>query len=1038
MNKIEIFQVLGIEPTKEEQAIKNAYREKLSVTNPEDNPEGFKRLRTAFEEACRLAKEPEYGEGTVEEKDETPSGLWVAKAAEIYADITKRRDVEQWKELFAEDIFFSLEEEENCRLKFVRFLMEHYKLPTDVWKIFDEKLNIVKDMARLRESFPADFISFIASKCERGEDVEFEQFEGEPTAPYDLFLQYYEQCYRALDAGELSQAEELIKNADGLHIFHPVMEVCRAELLEKRGNSAEGITILKAMKERFPKDMMVCYNYAEILWRNDQKADAATVYEELKADNDSHYMANVRLSEWYYEQKCYQDAKKCAEKVLAHGGDEHFMENLKNINHQLELELEEKYRREKDYESGLELGWCYLQDGKVCKGIRLAENLSDKIPEERDSEHKGLLTKLYIEETEYEKTLAMSEQWEKALQKRLESEEPEEDKEKDRDRLRQCHVIRMHSYRGLGDMKDEYSWGERIAYYNKAIEESEKIEDQTSRDIGLLLEKAQIYMEMEEYEKCLEVTQKLIVDYQVYAAYATDAEAYRRQWNAGGVIQASRQCIHYFPNYIRAYEHSAKVYLDLERKEDLLNVLKEAEEKGIQSVLLEAYRYQMDHEIPETEELNQKLDDFRKEYFSNVEKGKLEYYEKGLPIITEYLYWYPGPYMLVERALFHRAAHHYQEAIEDFEKALAERPNQQYALFGLGITYKLMGDYEKALIYMKRAVRYRDKDMSVLIFADQGEVYSLLGDVWNARKSYEEMLRVDTRATRYRYHMKKYAMCVAACGEVEKAIDIVKDAYKDVVYEYYDVATDIYQLTGESKKAKALLLEWKQKIAMSKEAVDKDTYVDYYCRAAWHELMYGDAKQALLYFEKELESKGNEDSKGVLCDTTFAAILVGDDARGKKYAAKLREYREKEAREGKNYYYTQEKGRLHMNLLADYYTLSEEELDRLLSTEKSCEICHFCTWCICREVEANRLLIMLRKGQKEAVMERIARNLEEQPLDEYMIAILHMCENGVKVTPYRQADKDISNGVNRSDAAKSTDSRTGFLGRISEIFGKRK
>ena len=59
MNRTEAFLVLGIEATKEEKAIKNAYREKLATTNPEDDPESFKRLRGAYEEACRYAREPE-------------------------------------------------------------------------------------------------------------------------------------------------------------------------------------------------------------------------------------------------------------------------------------------------------------------------------------------------------------------------------------------------------------------------------------------------------------------------------------------------------------------------------------------------------------------------------------------------------------------------------------------------------------------------------------------------------------------------------------------------------------------------------------------------------------------------------------------------------------------------------------------------------------------------------------------------------------------------------------------------------------------
>ena len=50
-----VFHVLGIDETKDEQEIKNAYRSLLKTANPEDDPEGFKRLREAYEEALRLS-----------------------------------------------------------------------------------------------------------------------------------------------------------------------------------------------------------------------------------------------------------------------------------------------------------------------------------------------------------------------------------------------------------------------------------------------------------------------------------------------------------------------------------------------------------------------------------------------------------------------------------------------------------------------------------------------------------------------------------------------------------------------------------------------------------------------------------------------------------------------------------------------------------------------------------------------------------------------------------------------------------------------
>ncbi len=53
------FDVLGIAPTKDETTIKKAYRKLLHSVNPEDDMQGFQRLRTAYEEACRYARKRE-------------------------------------------------------------------------------------------------------------------------------------------------------------------------------------------------------------------------------------------------------------------------------------------------------------------------------------------------------------------------------------------------------------------------------------------------------------------------------------------------------------------------------------------------------------------------------------------------------------------------------------------------------------------------------------------------------------------------------------------------------------------------------------------------------------------------------------------------------------------------------------------------------------------------------------------------------------------------------------------------------------------
>ncbi len=1005
----EVFQVLGIEQTKDERSIKNAYRQKLAVTNPEDNPEGFKRLRSAYEQACAYTKtqdeEPEQ-----EEEDLSPSGIWAAKARALYSDINSRQNVGKWKELFEEDTFLSLEDEENCRRKLLIFIMDHYRLPGAVWKLLDEKMSVTKDAAKLREYFPADFIRYIVNKCNRGEDVDFSLFEGPQDADYDLFLQYYDRCWQALVENDLKQAEEYIKNADELQIFHPVMEICRANLYVKQEKQDEAAELLVDLRKRFPKDDMIGFNTAEVLWKCSRKEEAAEIYEELKSENDAHYMANMRLADWYYKKERYPEAKKCAEAVLSVGGDDEFMELLTQINSELEKELERKYnfRNTADAEAGMELGWCYLQDGKTARGIMIARALEGKIPQEREAERTGLLTKLLMEQSDYEEAIAESRLWEKALLEKLKNDEDEKEAEKDRDRLRQAHLIRMQSYRCLG-----YGQKEKFSY---AIEEAERIETGTEKDIGLLLEKAQIYMEMEEYEKSFELAKKLIEEYQIYAAYATAMEVSRRQWDASGVISYGRQCIRYFPSYVRSYEHMAKVYLDLNQKEELYQLLEEAQKNGVKSVLLDAFRYAAENgtDLPEDFDFDKELENFRKEYLEKANAGDEEAYEKGLPIVTKYLYFYPGTYMLVERGIFYRSARRYEEAKEDFEKALAENPAQFYALRGLSFLYKYKGEYDKALSFIKRAILYGDEDMTNEVYVDMARLYTLLGDDEKAIESYETYFSLENPGSMT--CRKELAECLIRRGRAEEAEETVRRG-RENSYVLFENLAEVYEKTCCFEKSAENLRQWekllaeelplKDRLLIKSGLVKRDellitkkcvkqlkkipnhVFLNYSIKRAWHELMYGERKKVMHLFEMYCDAA--EESGAVRkawIDTVFAAILCGDEERGRKYSAKIAEWFEKP--EPSERYNHMEKRYLTYKILSVYYSEREENLQKLFDREAGMEACYFCSYGSCREIEALRILYLLRQGKEEEARRQIECSLRWQSTDKYITAIQHM------------------------------------------------
>ncbi len=996
MNTTEMFQVLGIEETKDEAAIKKAYREKLAVTNPEDNPEGFKRLRTAYEEACEYAKTTE--EEQVQEEDTTPSGQWVKRAAEIYKRIDTRANIECWKTLFEDDICLSLEEEENCRFKLLRFLMDNYRLPTAVWKLIDEKFDLTESNTDLREDFPGDFINYVINKCRNGEDVEFDQFEGEPEADYDLFIQYNDQCWEAIRTDNLVQAEEFLKNGDDLDIYHPSMELNRAWLWEKQGKVEDAVEWMLKLWERYDKDLMVSFHTGEMLWRNDRREKASEVYLAIKAGNKSHYMANVRLTEWYYEQGDYKEAKKCAEDVLGVGGDDHFRELLTKINEELEKEMLSKFKVNGDVLQGIELGWCYLQDGKIAEGLDLALSLNDKIPPEKRAEYNGLVTKLYIEGGDYKEAIDMAAVWEQSLYEKMKDEDTEDQAEelaKDKDRVIQSYTVRAYSYRVLGQ-KDS-------SYFPKALEALKKIVDELATkekpEINSMMEMAKVYIDIEEYDKCLEVCNKLIEEYQIFAVYATMQKAYTKMWDAQGVIQSGYACIRQFPDYVYSYERIAKVYLDLERADDLKEILEQAKQAGAKSPFLDAYEHQMSHEEISSEDADKGLEKFREEYAAQVDKGNLEYYEKGLPIVNEYLYAFPGAYMLVERGLFHRAAGKYEEAEADLDRAISEEPSNAYAFNGLAYMYRLQKRYNDALLCLKKAALFFDEEYA-RVYSNMSALYSLLGLHQKALDVFQEVLRVGGKdILENEYYMRRYAIALARCGKVDEAIQVLQKAYGNKLDLYHEMV-ETFRTAGLKDAAKNVLDEWHLQLQRSKTVVMKREYAEYHDSMAWQELVFGDGKKAIESFELEIKSlKPNNDNTGY-CDTIFACILCGEDERGMLYAAKLRQIEEEKKAKGINAYYEMDKSRLQTEILYRYYSATKEELDALLESEKDTCICSFCTYGLCKELEAMRILHMFRVGRTQEALDRLENNLEKQPWDEYMLAIKHQIADGVKVVPY--------------------------------------
>lgn len=697
MQKEEIFAILGIDETKDERALKNAYRQQLMHTNPEDDPEGFKRLREAYEAACDYAQNEEEQPKEEEKADHTPSGEWVHRAEMLYGRLSSRCDVRQWKELFQDDIYVSLDTNEECQKKLLIFLMNHFNYPDTVWKVISQELHIQENAGKLREQFPADFIDFMIRRCMTKEVLDYTLFEGAEDADYDSFIRCYNTSWDCLQQKDYQKLDELLQQADGLGISHPYMELLRAARCRGNDEVEQAQGIYERLRENFPQDMTILYQLAEFYYDTRQVDKAINCYQILKEQDRHHYMANYRLAFLYADQSRYEDAKECIRIVMRRGQDDEIMKLRIRVNHQLEQDYRAKWQQNKDIEAAKELAWCLLQEDRYLAADKLTQEMAGLIPSEMKVEYLGLCARIYMAQGLFDKTLETARQWQKLLLAQTVPQKQEEVEEYNRN-IEIAHRIQMTTYHMMGRAYSKY--------YANALEEYQFYRQQENTNPNALIDAARIYMEMEEYNKSLSLADELLNRYQIQYAYALMLEVYVKLWDAGNVIRCGMECIKAFPEFERPYEEVAKVYYDLKKKDKLKEILDLAGKNQVNSAYLDAYAYTGEEKTKDYP-ISQYLDEFNRDYYRKLmESGQIRYYTEGYPIITKYLNLYPCNYILNARGLFSMAAKEYEQALKDFRKILERDPADQFAYNNIGCALKYQGQYELALPYFEKALYY--------------------------------------------------------------------------------------------------------------------------------------------------------------------------------------------------------------------------------------------------------------------------------------------------------------------------------------------
>ena len=325
-----IWDILKIEPTRDADALKKAYRRQLVKVHPEDDPEGFQALRGAYEEAVRLAEMPDAhgeadqendaktgagsrmnasGEVEVSYDESTPEGRIRKTMQEIYASFFRRVQVSEWETLLSDPFFTAIDTEEEALLLLLDFIIEHYILPHQVFRFLVERLSLNDRREELLEHFPFRFLDYITTNAVYPDAVDYTLFSGPEDYDYDSLIGIVSEFSRANKIGDIETQEKLLPKLSDLPVRNPDIEVLKCRYLWQADKKDKAEEELNRIEQEYPGSVNVLITKGDILQHTDRIDEAENYYRRAEKLCGAQYFLKGRFAELMIQRGQYEKAR---------------------------------------------------------------------------------------------------------------------------------------------------------------------------------------------------------------------------------------------------------------------------------------------------------------------------------------------------------------------------------------------------------------------------------------------------------------------------------------------------------------------------------------------------------------------------------------------------------------------------------------------------------------------------------------------------------------------------------------------------------
>ncbi len=828
---MDIWKILGIEKTKDKNVIRDAYRSRLVLVNPEDDQKGFMELRQAYDDAMHLADAPEDVDKEKSEEDagsqfeDTPIGRWLAQIDAVYSDINKRKDIDNWEKLLEDDVCFSLDTKTAARDALLRYLMDHNYLPQKVWILLDHKFMLTEYKEELYEKFPVEYIDRgVIDNIQYREFVDLDRLKSKGGTKYDDYLMLCNRAYNCASAGKNDEVRECIDKMDELRIYHPYRDICEVRYYIAAKDYKKAELLMGFLLEQYPKDIQVL-RYSGILYAMEKEFDKAVEYYRQILDMEpDYYEVNFELGEVYFAAERYEEARKAYDKTFDLHKTNYIGQKINDCVENLSEKYEKEYKEDPD---NADKAIRYAKNQYQLLKTENAMNILKKVnPGESNNnliEYNHIMGCCYIYDEAYEKAMPYLEKWIQG------TENLKEDGTEETTHLRKglvySYLYTAYALCGLGKSDEEIE-----EYLKKALATG-------INDIDVYEYKARILFRRKKYEDVMAVCDDIFR----CDANSVEGHIFRAQalYEMGYIRDAAAE----YENAIRIEPYDLKIYMEkikcymrideYDEAEKVLKYLKENdvkyEEIDMQEAVIAAERGERKEALKviqrliedEEKKILEKMSESSTEHDADISKLRKNkflsrlYYEaaiiyykeqeekKAFDYINRALEYNPvSEDALYTKAMLLKHRREYKEAMECLNKLSEEKPYHLSVNARLGEIYGVLKEYEKEVEYYTRQLKIMP---DARIYYDRGYAYANMNQFEEAIRDYKKCIDLDADS-----EMAVFAY--TAMGDVyvydeqeEKGIEYYQTALEKTypepkLYIYHLLAT-AYTRIGDEEKA---------------------------------------------------------------------------------------------------------------------------------------------------------------------------------------------------------------------------------------------